>query len=309
MSDSQDGDEAHARSAKENLNKRTAQPSHLRQVGHLPAATVSMRSWNLETRSCDALTKLSSFAFCFIANFGCSVADQSGILLLASRTIILICWTDNSRLVVVDCSFWPGCVLEGFVELETVTPPLSVGAETSMMRSALSGESAIVYRPQPSIAELITSKGMLLPPRFLRKTAFAVTKRPEAVNGDGCFGCCAGGADSFCDRAVKASVTTSNRSVGLRYIGRFSNDVLSQAAATPECTLQHRFVHTTTERWVRFHPSPFVVGPSDWRTTQLDGGTRIHANIFTNIGRPSGDGGIGSCSVHQLRAKFQHVWQ
>jgi hypothetical protein len=76
-------------------------------------------------------------------------------------------------------------------ELETWTPESPVD-EISIIRSALSGVSTKVNRSQPSIVDLITSRGIRLPWVRVIKTVLAAASRMVGVSIRGFFsvGCC-----------------------------------------------------------------------------------------------------------------------
>src|SRR6185312_13875177 len=120
-----------------------------------------------------------------MANLTLSVALQRGRLFRVSKTVILISVGEISLRVELDFSSWPvsGDTLD---ELETCTPESPVES-ISMIRSAFSGVSTKVNLSQPSIVDLITSRGIRLPCVRVINTFLAATRRMEGVSISGFF--------------------------------------------------------------------------------------------------------------------------
>src|SRR5579864_1019454 len=120
-----------------------------------------------------------------MANFTLSVAAHKGRLLRESKTIIFTSVGETSFRDELDFS---SCPVSGetWDELETWTPESPV-EEISIIRSAFSGVSTKVNLSQPSIVDLITSRGILLPCVRLMKTFFAAASRMEGVSMSGFF--------------------------------------------------------------------------------------------------------------------------
>jgi hypothetical protein len=100
-----------------------------------------------------------------------------------------------------------------FDELETWTPESPV-EEISMIKSALSGVSTKVNRPQPSKVDLITSSGILLPCVLVIKTFLAAANLIDGVSMRGFFSgdCCA---------LLRDPVAITSRAAALKNVSHF----------------------------------------------------------------------------------------
>src|SRR5712672_3253732 len=145
----------------------------------------SSRSWNFEARRSEASTRLFSLPFSFMANLTLSVALHSPRLLRESKTVILTSVGEMSFRVELCFSSRPVCS-DTWDELESWTPESPVEA-ISIIKSAFSGVSTKVNRPQPSIVDLITSGGIRLPCVRVIKTFLAAASLIEGVSMSGLF--------------------------------------------------------------------------------------------------------------------------